>query len=340
MIETMKSALPKTFLSGILPKAKAELAEPAKRCKSQKQSYAGMTWIDIEDPTKESIVKVAEDYKFQDIHVEQCLQKSQITQINLEEHYIFIIFYFPYFITAENRIANSQVSIFLGHNFLVTLHDSAQKQIVDQLFREYEANTITTPKTPGRMLYQLINYLLKDTAVLIESVFDELDQVEESVFKNTASDAQRIGQLRQKISRLRRTIDIQRSVLNELNEVIDTFTNERLARHYAINTKLSQKLTETIDEAKEMVEIFKDADFITSTEKTNDILAILTLLFTFTIPATVLGTFYGMNILLPGGIGSDSWTFLGPFTMFKLIIGISVGLALVMCVYFRKKKWF
>jgi magnesium transporter len=59
---------------------------------------------------------------------------------------------------------------------------------------------------------------------------------------------------------------------------------------------------EALEEAKETVEIYKDMDYMLSQEKTNKILAVLTIVFTLCIPATVIGTFYGMNINLPGGI--------------------------------------
>ena len=44
------------------------------------------------------------------------------------------------------------------------------------------------------------------------------------------------------------------------------------------------------------MEIYKDTDFMLSSEKSNKILAVLTIIFTLAIPATVIGTFYGMNI--------------------------------------------
>ena len=56
-----------------------------------------------------------------------------------------------------------------------------------------------------------------------------------------------------------------------------------------------------MEEAKETVEIYKDTDYMLSQEKTNKILGVLTIVFTLSIPATVIGTFYGMNINLPGG---------------------------------------
>lgn len=95
-----------------------------------------------------------------------------------------------------------------------------------------------------------------------------------------------------------------------------------------------------IGEAQETIEIFKDADFTTSTEQTNRILAILTLVFTFTIPITVLGTLYGMNVPLPGGLSSGVWTFLGPFTTLGVIVTVAVLSAVAMYAYFHKKRWF
>ncbi|MDO7727396.1 MAG: CorA family divalent cation transporter, partial [Nitrosopumilus sp.] len=56
------------------------------------------------------------------------------------------------------------------------------------------------------------------------------------------------------------------------------------------------------------------------------------------IPSTVIGTFYGMNVNLPGGIG-DNLMILGPFTTFVVIILASAIPAIVMFMYFKKLGW-
>jgi len=86
------------------------------------------------------------------------------------------------------------------------------------------------------------------------------------------------------------------------------------------------------------MEIYKDVDFVLSNEKTNKVLAVLTMIFTLAIPSTVIGTFYGMNVNLPGGI-IDNVTILGPFTTFILIILASAIPAIMMFVYFKKLGW-
>ena len=62
------------------------------------------------------------------------------------------------------------------------------------------------------------------------------------------------------------------------------------------------------------------------------------MIFTLAIPSTVIGTFYGMNVNLPGGIG-DNLMILGPFTTFVVIILASVIPAIIMFMYFKKLGW-
>jgi magnesium transporter len=99
------------------------------------------------------------------------------------------------------------------------------------------------------------------------------------------------------------------------------------------------KVLEVLESSRETIEIYKDTDFMLNTEKANQILAILTIVFTFSIPATVVGTFYGMNINLPGGIETGPWTFLGTYTTLIIVLTISTAFALVMYWYFHKVGW-
>jgi magnesium transporter len=175
---------------------------------------------------------------------------------------------------------------------------------------------------------------------MTEIVEQELDEIESLVFDDNGSDAQRIGKVRQAITRLKRLIGPKQLLLRDLADQIDSFTGQHMHKYYSNNVKMVNRLWEGIEESQETVEIFKDADFTTSTEQTNRILAVLTLIFTFTIPVTVLGALYGMNVLLPGGIQTGSWLFLGTYTTLICIVFASALVAFGMYIYFKKQKWF
>ena len=101
-----------------------------------------------------------------------------------------------------------------------------------------------------------------------------------------------------------------------------------------------KKIGHRLEDSRELIEgiAHSNESFIVS--KTNESIKALTIIFTLTIPATVLGTFYGMNILLPGGLQAGSWTFLGPFTTFYVVVAISIISIFLMIFYFRYKKLF
>ena len=160
------------------------------------------------------------------------------------------------------------------------------------------------------------------------------------MFDDKVSGVYKVGQLRRKIISLRRIIGPLRSLLEDIEERINRFARSNLTVYFVDIAHRVDKAWETLEEARETVDIYKDADFIASTEKTNRILAVLTLIFTLSIPATVIGSFYGMNILLPGGLEGGSLTFLGKYTTFILILAAAALPVFLMLTFFRKKGWF
>jgi magnesium transporter len=305
--------------------------------------HDGVTWVDLENPTPAVLEQLAKLYSLHPLHVKECLQKVQHGQVEHEDQYLFLVLHVPVLTARKEKIHLSQVGVFLGKNFIITIRGGASPCITDL----FEVCNLSNEKaeeyfTQGAayLLYRLINSLLSDISDMTDDVNNELDEIEDMVFDDRDSDAQQIGKVRQKIVRLSRVIGPKRFILQDLTEQIDSFTGQNMSRYYLNNTKLANKLWEEIDEAKETVEIYKDADFTSSTEQTNKILAILTLVFTFTIPVTVAGTLYGMNVFVPGGLESGSWMFLGRYTTFGVIVAVSAVAAVGMYLYFKRKKWF
>ncbi len=307
----------------------------------RQQSHYNVTWVDVQNPTEDDFKKLEQDFQLHPVHLTESIQKIQHTQVEREDNYLFLVLHFPVASQPGGKLLIGQVGIFLGRDFMVTIR-TADSAGLGALYAECdkEQDSSFFNQGSGFLAYNAIGSLISDVSQMTDEVIAELDEVEDLVFDNTNSDSERIGKLRQKIVRLRRMIGPKRQILKDLADQVDSFSGQEVARQFSNNTKSANKLWENIEEAKETIEIFKDADFTTSTEHTNQILAILTLLFTFTIPVTVGGTLYGMNVPLPGGIEAGPWTFLGEYTTFVLLAAGSGLVALVMYIYFKSKKWF
>jgi magnesium transporter len=306
------------------------------------QPHNGVTWIDTENPSAADLAILEKKYKLHPLHLNESTQKVQHLQVEREDNYLFLLLHTPFYNMQADKICVNQVGIFLGKDYVVTIRTGDTHAITD-LFKQCQTNFDQTDayfKDSAYLVYMLISRILNDISNMTDKVVEELDEIEDQVFDNSRSDAQRIGKVRQKIVRLSRIVGPKRLILEDLAQQINAFTGKKMAKYYSNNTKMVNKLWEVLEEAKETVEIYKDADFTTSTEKTNRILAILTLIFTFTIPVTVLGTMYGMNVPLPGGIQTGAWAFFGTYTTVAIVVAFSVVLAIAMYLYFRKKKWF
>ena len=305
------------------------------------QKNNNITWTDIENPTPKDINSLGEEYGFHYLYLQSALLKNQLPQLEKEDKYIFIVLHFPAYDENEGKIITNQLKIFLGKNYLITIHEETASKI-PELFKLCEKEKEFKDyfkKTTGYLLYNILNYLIKDASSLTQIVSKELDEIEDIVF-DIKSAAYKISQLRQKILKLRKILGSWKKILEDAPSLLEQITGESNARYLAGVSREATKLRESMEEVRETVDIYQDADFIVSSEKTNEILGILTIIFTLTIPATIVGTFYGMNVLLPGGIQSEPWTFLGPYTAFIIITGSSIFLFISLLIFFKIKNWF
>ena len=152
-------------------------------------------------------------------------------------------------------------------------------------------------------------------------IVGNLQDIEEAVFDDKVESVREISLLRRDITALRRI------VFPLSSRVIQRFSEEEdLTEYYNDVEDHINKVLEVLESSKETIEIYKDTDFMLNSEKANQILSILTIVFTFSIPAAVVGTFYGMNINLPGGIETDPWTFFGMYTTLIVVLIISASL--------------
>lgn len=319
--------------------------KPLKKEKIQTTKHKKITWVDIKDPTRREISRLAESYPFHPLHLEDCVSKNQFPKLeqNLEDKYLFLLLRFPSQNKSDGKIVTNQVCFFLGKDYLITTHgseDDVLSAIFDSCKNNSKQREAYIDNSASYLLYVLIDHLTANLASLMQNLIEEVDKTEDIVFDDRISGVYQVGQLRQKIISLRRMIGPLRGLIKELVGALNKHTVKDLAVYFENITNRVERIWETLETARETIEIYKDADFIFSTEKTNRILALLTIIFTMAIPATVVGTFYGMNINLPGGIEAGNWQFWGKYSAFFVILIVSAIPAIAMGWYFKKKNWF
>jgi magnesium transporter len=301
-----------------------------------------LTWLDVRKPTRAKMKILEESYLFHELDIEGCLSKIQIQKIDRHDDYIFILLHFPTISKEDNIPRSTQLAIFVGFDYLVTVQQG-ELRALSEMFSNCKINQKQRDSfmgtSSGYLVHSIIDLLVDDLLHILMKLKGNLDDIEDVVFDDKLSAPKEIALLRREITTLRRIIVPLKRIVLDLSRDIQKFSEEDLTLYFDDVKDHIDKVIEVLEESKETIGIFKDTDFMLSTEKSNKILAILTILFTLSIPVTVVAAIYGMNVNLPGGIETGSPIFFGQYSSLILLIIAATVPAMIMMWYFKRQGW-
>lgn len=294
-----------------------------------------LTWVDIAQPTEEAAKYLAEHYKFHPMDLEDLLSTRQLSKVEDYSRYLFIIFHFQVYEKATRTSQKKQWSAFVGDTFLITLHPVELKTI-DDMFRESELNEETRKEYlsqgSGYLLYQILDRLLDSYFPVLDKVASNLSGIEDDVFSEQVEAAQELSILRRDIITQRQVMFPTRTLLTELENKLKRFSRIDLTIYYSDLMDHMNKICETLDESREVVEVFQDADFILSSYRANRGIRIISVMLAIGLPFLIIFCLYGMYTMLNGGVGKGGHQI---FLLSLVIIVVIIGGILYL---FRRRR--
>jgi len=301
-----------------------------------------VTWFDVQHPTREKLKLLEDRYSFHELNIDDCLSKIQIAKVDSYENHVFAILHIPTIDKEQSTSIPTQLAIFAGPEYLITVQQEVLKPL-SEMFQMCKDNAVQRDSlmgnSPGYLLHSIIEMLVEHLLHILAKLEGNLDDIEELVFDEKTAVPKEISMLRREITALRRIIYPLKRTVFEISKEIQRFSEEDLSPYFDDLNDHFDMAIEAVDESKETIDIFKDTDFMLSSEKSNKILAILTILFTLSIPASAIATLYGMNVNLPGGILTGQPTFLGSYTSFILLTITALVPAAIMTYWFKRQQW-
>ncbi len=300
-------------------------------------TWNDLTWVNIEQPTEREIEYLAQNYSFHPLDLDDCVSRIQQPKIDEYQDYLFFIFHFSVW-NKETRVSrHDQVSVFIGDKYLITIHSGELKTLVS-LFRQCqtseEARQENLSYGSGYLLYHILDRTVDSYFPVLNSILAWIDDVEDVVYDETVEAAQEVARLRRDIVTQRRILLSLRGVVAELESKIKRFSKIDIAVQFGDLMDHLNKICEALDEAREVVNIFKDTDFTLSTDRLNRIMRVLTIISTIMLPLIVLSGLWSMNVPLPLGAnpGGNPLFFYG---MVAMLFSLSLG----MLYFFRRRHW-
>ena len=326
----------KSLVPAIRPsRSRAEKPE-SRGARVQRVSYSDLTWIDIVQPTPDALNELRSAYHFHALALEDCLSKVQRPKLDDygDDGYLFLVLHFPLFSKETRHTDPSEVDIFVGHNFVVTIHDGRLKPLV-QLFGASLDEDGVRGRIMGRgsgfLLYRIVDRLVQYNFPMLNKLDEHIERIESRIFDNDVRTlVQDLSFVRRDIITLRRIIRPNLPVLRQLENRERAFLRLDEDIYFGDITDHLNKQWDMLEDDKEVIEgLNYTLDSLTS-HRLAEVMKILTVISVLLLPMTLVASVYGMNIALPFEAH--------PFA-FPIVVGLMVLAAIGMFIYFRLRGW-
>jgi len=292
-----------------------------------------LRWLHIPAPSDEDFEFLENTYHFHPLDLEDCRQTNQRSKIDIYDDYYFLILHFPVFDKQNRFIKTREVKIFWGEDFIITVGKT--HFIVDKMFKEaFEQDKRGEDfeiGTSDALLYAILEKLMNETIYLLRKVGLELELISRELFNARAQKIiERLSITRKNIILLNTMLKPQLRVFNKFESGVVRGFADNMEDYWGNILDYYNKMWDMTEDYGELIEGLSVTFDSMQTNKTNEIMKILTLISSIVLPLTFLTGLYGMNILLPLQHNNLA---------FWIIISIMVIIGVGMLLYFRRKKW-
>ena len=290
-----------------------------------------VVWADVSDPTSRDFEELAEEFGFHHLSIEDCRNEHQRPKVEEYAGYYFIVLYEAELAGPNDRLELRELNIFLGKNYLVTVH-SRPIRAIETARRLWHEWTDRAEQGSGLLAYLLIDAIVDDYLPLLDAVSERMDELEDSIFGEfRAESLEEIFSIKKKLLYLRRSITPLRDVFNTmLRREQPIFPRETHVYFQDVFDHLI-RVADTIDTLRDMLSSTMDAYLSVAGNRMNQVMKRLTSISTILMSVTLIAGIYGMNFVFMPEL---KWRY---GYVFALLSMVGVGLALY--AYLKKVKW-
>jgi magnesium transporter len=293
-----------------------------------------LLWVDLDRPTEEETKFVLESvFQFHPLAIEDCVAPNSLPKVEDYEDYLFIVTHAVDF-TRTDKFATTELDLFLGRDYLVTFHSAPLKSMQSAIDRAMKSTGIVA-RGPDRLAHTLLDFLVDNYAPALDELRGELEELEEHVLSEAAA---RRGVIAE-IVHVRRDFSKMRTIIRPQRDVIDRLARGDSKLIRAVMLPYFRDLRDNLSRIEETAVGYHDRlllafdIFLNKAQfEANEGIKFLTALTAVTLPAVLIGGWYGMNFEhMPELKSPHGYLYACTLTLVSTV---------AMVIYLKKKKWF
>jgi magnesium transporter len=289
-------------------------------------------WVDVQGFGDEAkLWQIAEIFGLHPLVLEDATNVPQRAKSQVHAHEHVIVCRVPV-LTRDGEVETPQVCLILGRGWLITVQDH-RRGFFDPVRQQIREGVEQIRKHGVDYLaYALIDAIVDHYFPVVQELAEALETLEAEVAERASpTQLPRIQRARRALTVIRRVGWPQREALGELAREPSIFVGD-VARVYLRDAEQHiRQIIELADSSRELAGLATEIYLSQVSQRTNEVMKVLTLVSTIFIPLTFVVGVYGMNFDYMPELRAK----LGyPITLFLMAV-IAGGLI----VWFRRRGW-
>jgi magnesium transporter len=284
-------------------------------------------WIDLTQPTKAELNEVANRYGLHAALVEDCLQPDHLPKHEMVGDSQFVI------LRAFNQSATDEadtiqevtdkIAVFFGTDFILTVHRPAFPFLAD-----IKSEFVDSGKCPSpyHVLFRIFSHVIASYDQPLSQLMREIDLYEPRIFlqRKTPDLLKDLYYIKRRATVMENVFELSKVIHENLKGKISAIQYNHLKDEFV---RMGTSTRQVVDNVTNLLNIYISL----STQRTGEVMRVLTVFSVFFMPLTFIVGIYGMNF---DNMPELRWHYGYFYTIFFM-----VGVTLSIYLWFRRKGW-
>ena len=294
---------------------------------------ASVTWLNIDGVHQPEIIEqVGKSFGVHPLVLEDIANTGQRPKMEDFDDYIFVVLRMLRFDEEENKTKTEQISMVFGPDFVVSFHE--REGDVFDIIRERLRNNKGRIRKLGAdyLAYSLIDAIVDNYFMVLEKLGEAIEEIEDKLVTNPRSETlQIIHDLKRETVFLRKSVWPLREVVSRLERSESPLISKSTFVYLRDVYDHTIQVMDSVDTFRDMLSGMLDIYLSSVSNRMNEVMKVLTVIATIFIPLTFIAGIYGMNFKVMPEL-EQPWGY-------PAVLILMLTIAVVMLIYFRRKKW-
>lgn len=292
------------------------------------------SWINVDGVHNVEIIKsLGEQFGLHTLTLEDILNTEIRPKIESFEGYLLVIVKMLRYNNLTKQVEAEQVSLILGNNYVLSFQENREGDVFDNI-RLRIANPNGRHRKLGSdyLLYSLLDAIVDHYFIVLEKIGEKLEDLEQEITGSPSQDLlKNLYALKQELVFMRKSVWPLREIISSLEREETLLVKKEIRKYIRDIYDHTIQVIDTTEAFRDSMGSLLDLYLSSVSNRTNDVMKVLTMISTIFMPLTFIAGVYGMNF---ENMPELKWKY-GYF----IILGLMLISIIIMLLWFRRKKW-